>query len=115
MLTGGSVLNLEKPDLIMGLKGLLRALSTSQLASARTLPQNILYHLLVNLPSGMPVQAAALLQKLENLIGKKHIFNFIQMTLLLVFFFWGEMKKKLVPVQERNRKGYNHLKPDRAL
>jgi hypothetical protein len=54
----------------MSQKGLLRALSSSQLVSVRTLPQNILYHLLVNLPSGMPVQTAALLQKMKRLLGK---------------------------------------------
>lgn len=71
LLTGGSVINLEKPDLIMGQKGLLRALASSQLVSARTLPQNLLYHLLVSLPSGMPLRAAALLQKVERLIGDR--------------------------------------------
>ncbi|XP_023726242.1 uncharacterized protein LOC111874734 isoform X3 [Cryptotermes secundus] len=71
LLTGDTVINLEKPDLIMGQKGLLRALSSSQLVSARTLPQNLLYHLLVSLPSGMPMQAAALLQKVEGLVGDR--------------------------------------------
>jgi hypothetical protein len=54
----------------MSQKGLLRALSSSQLVSVRPLPQNILYHLLVNLPSDMPVQTAALLQKVKRLLGK---------------------------------------------
>jgi hypothetical protein len=57
----------------MGQKGLLRALLSSQLVSVKTLPQNILYHLLVNLPSGMPVQTAALLQKVKRLLGKATI------------------------------------------
>jgi hypothetical protein len=57
----------------MGQKGLLRALSSSQLVSVRTLPQNILYHLLVNLPPGMPVQTAALLHKVKRLLGKAGI------------------------------------------
>jgi hypothetical protein len=56
---------------MMGQKGLLRALPASQLVSARTLPQNLLNHLLVSLPPGMPVQAAALLQKVERLVGKE--------------------------------------------
>jgi hypothetical protein len=55
---------------MMGQKGLLRALPASQLVSARTLPQNLLNHLLVSLPPGMPVQATALLQKVERLVGK---------------------------------------------
>jgi hypothetical protein len=69
----------------MGQKGLLRALSSSQLVSVRTLPQNILYHLLVNLPSGMPVQSAALLQKMKRLLGKAAIVTHemgIQITFL---------------------------------
>jgi hypothetical protein len=90
MLTGGNVLNLEKPDLIMGQKGMLRALSTSQLASARTLPQNILYHLLVNLPSGMPVKAAALLQKLDKLIGKED--TLLDQNDISITVFWVKMK-----------------------
>jgi hypothetical protein len=75
----------------MGQKGLLRALSTSQLASVRTLPQNILYHLLTNLPPGMPVQAATLLQKVEKLIGNYDASNYNKMTLLLLYF-WVKMK-----------------------
>jgi hypothetical protein len=55
----------------MGQKGLLRALSSSQITTAGTLPQNVLYHFLANLPSGMPMQAAALLQKAGRLIGKE--------------------------------------------
>jgi len=70
----------------MSQKGLLRALSSSQLVSVRTLPQNILYHLLVNLPSGMPVQTAALLQKVKRLlVGKAAIVTHemgIQITFL---------------------------------
>lgn len=69
----------------MSQKGLLRALSSSQLVSVRTLPQNILYHLLTNLPSGMPMQTAALLQKVERLLGKAAIVTHeigIQITFL---------------------------------
>jgi hypothetical protein len=69
----------------MGQKGLLRALSSAQLVSHRTLPQNILYHLLVSLPPGMPVQTAALLHKVKRLLGKAAIVTHeinIQITFL---------------------------------
>jgi hypothetical protein len=56
---------------MLGQKGLLRALPASQLVAARTLPQNLLNHLLASLPPGMPMQATALLQKVEKLVGKK--------------------------------------------
>jgi hypothetical protein len=59
---------------MMGQKGLLRALPSSQLVSARTLPQNLLNHLLVSLPPGMPLQATALLKKVERLIGKEILY-----------------------------------------
>jgi len=77
--------------LIMSQKGLLRALSSSQLVSVRTLPQNILYHLLVNLPSGMPVQTAALLQKVKRLLGKAAIVTH-EMHIQIVFL--TENKRK---------------------
>jgi hypothetical protein len=55
----------------MGQKGLLRAVSLSQITTAGTLPQSLLFYFLGNLPSGMPMQAAAVLQKAGKLIGKE--------------------------------------------
>ncbi|XP_069695018.1 uncharacterized protein [Periplaneta americana] len=69
MLTGGKILNLENPDFMLSQKGLLRALPSSQLVAATTLPQFLLSHLLANLPSDLPVKVAAILQKVKKLAG----------------------------------------------
>ncbi|KAJ4445589.1 hypothetical protein ANN_12270, partial [Periplaneta americana] len=69
MVTGGKILDLENPDFMLSQKGLLRALPSSQLVAATTLPQFLLSHLLANLPSDLPVKVAALLQKVKKLTG----------------------------------------------
>ncbi|PSN41287.1 hypothetical protein C0J52_09873, partial [Blattella germanica] len=70
LLTGGVPLDPSKPDMMLGRKGLLRALPSSQLATKIMLPQSLLSHLLTNLPAGRHIQAASLLLRVGKLNGK---------------------------------------------